>query len=197
MSIRSVSRAATFAMCVLVTQVACQSAPERDDRAEDVEVSDRSAALFEDALAAMREQRFTDAEVLLLELTEREPELSGPWVNLGAVYLAMDDQQAAQEAFQRAIDLNPDNCAAYNQMGILSRQNGDFLTAEANYLACVERVPDFREAYLNLGILYELYLGRLPEALAAYRTYQSLLDTPDRRVEGWVVDLERRLTSDS
>ena len=76
----------------------------------------------------------------------------------------------------------------------MSRQSGDFLSAEANYLACVERVPDFREAYLNLGILYELYLGKLPEALAAYRTYQSLLEAPDRRVEGWVMDLERRLT---
>jgi hypothetical protein len=59
----------------------------------------------------------------------------------------------------------------------------------------VERVPDFREAYLNLGILYELYLGKLPEALAAYRTYQSLLEAPDHRVDGWVMDLERRLTS--
>jgi len=165
------------------------------DRATMVDVNRRSANLFEDAVLAMQNQRFADAEVLLLELTAREPELSGPWANLGTVYLALDDPPAARVAFQRAVEINPDNCAAYNEMGVMSRQSGDFVTAEANYLACVARVPDFREAYLNLGILYELYLGKLPEALAAYRTYQSLLEAPDRRVEGWVMDLERRLTS--
>jgi Flp pilus assembly protein TadD len=165
------------------------------DRATMVDVNRRSANLFEDAVVAMQNQRFADAEILLLELTAREPELSGPWANLGTVYLALDDPPAARVAFQRAVEINPDNCAAYNEMGVMSRQSGDFITAEANYLACVERVPDFREAYLNLGILYELYLGKLPEALAAYRTYQSLLEAPDHRVDGWVMDLERRLTS--
>jgi tetratricopeptide (TPR) repeat protein len=165
------------------------------DRATMVDVNRRSANLFEDAVLAMQNQRFADAEILLLELTAREPELSGPWANLGTVYLALDDPRAARVAFQRAVEINPDNCAAHNEMGVMSRQIGDFITAEANYLACVERVPDFREAYLNLGILYELYLGKLPEALAAYRTYQSLLEAPDRRVDGWVMDLERRLTS--
>ena len=57
----------------------------------------------------------------------------------------------------------------------------------------MKQVPGFKDAYLNLGILYELYLGRLPEALAAYRQYQSLSSEPNRKVVGWVVDLERRL----
>ena len=76
---------------------------------------------------------------------------------------------------------------------MLSRRAGDFLTAEANYLACTQRVPNFREAYLNLGILYELYLGRLDDALKAYQTYQTLSENPDMRVAGWVSDLERRI----
>ena len=196
MSIRFISAGWFLAMLVIV---GCQSPganvqPAAGERAAVVDVNRRSANLFDAAVLAMQERRFADAEVLLLELTAREPELSGPWANLGTVYLALDDPAAAQVAFRRAIEINPDNCAAYNEMGVMSRQSGDFLTAEANYLACVERVPDFREAYLNLGILYELYLGKLPEALAAYRTYQSLLEAPDRRVEGWVMDLERRLT---
>ena len=52
---------------------------------------------------------------------------------------------------------------------------------------------DHWAAWTNLGILYELYLGKLPEALEYYRTYQSMLSEPDRRVQGWVMDLERRL----
>ena len=189
----------TLWLVAMLVIVGCQGPggdvrPAAGERAAMVDVNRRSANLFEAAVVAMQEQRFADAEVLLLELTAREPELSGPWANLGTVYLALEDPEAAQVAFRRAVEINPDNCAAYNEMGVMSRQSGDFLSAEANYLACVERVPDFREAYLNLGILYELYLGKLPEALAAYRTYQSLLEAPDRRVEGWVMDLERRLT---
>ena len=50
--------------------------------------------------------------------------------------------------------------------------------------------------YLNLGILYEVYLGKLPQALEAYREYQELqasVGAEDARVKGWVIDLERRL----
>ncbi|MCH8140834.1 MAG: hypothetical protein IH908_04485, partial [Proteobacteria bacterium] len=80
-----------------------------------------------------------------------------------------------------------------NQVGVLSRQFGDFRGAEELYQACLKQMPEFKDAYLNLGILYELYLGKLPEALAAYRQYQLLSQQPDRKVLGWVMDLERRL----
>jgi tetratricopeptide (TPR) repeat protein len=109
------------------------------------------------------------------------------------VYEALGDNDAAQHAYKKAIDANPNNCAAYVDLGVLSRRAGDFLSAEANYLACTQRVPNFREAYLNLGILYELYLGRLDDALQAYQTYQTLSEDPDMRVAGWVSDLERRI----
>jgi Flp pilus assembly protein TadD len=158
-----------------------------------VEVDRKSEAMFESALDAIRAQHYTEAETLLKELTARQPTLSGPWVNLGAVYEALGDNDSAEQAYKHAIDANPSNCAAYVDLGILARRSGDFLTAESNYLACIQRVPDFREAYLNLGILYELYLGRLDDALKSYQTYQTLSGSPDLRVAGWVSDLERRI----
>ena len=164
---------------------------------EVLDIDKKSMQLFEDALAAIEAHRYQDAEVLLTELTAREPALSGPWVNLGVVQSELGDDEAAEAAFKHAVELNPNNCAAYNELGVLRRRAGDFPAAEANYLACVARVPDFREAHLNLGILYELYLGRLPEALDAYRAYLALLDGEDRRVAGWVSDLERRLATES
>ena len=75
----------------------------------------------------------------------------------------------------------------------MARQAGDFANAEKQYRLCLMVRPDFKDAYLNLGILYELYLGKLDLALQAYRSYQGLLEEPDRKVEGWVMDLERRL----
>ncbi len=150
-------------------------------------------AAFAQAVTAMQEERYRDAEILLLEITSDQPELAGPWINLGQVYVALEQQEEARLAFKQAISANPRNCYAYNELGVLSRRYGDFSGAEQQYRTCIELVPEFKDAYLNLGILYELYLGKLPEALEYYRTYQSLLDEPDRRVQGWVMDLERRL----
>jgi tetratricopeptide (TPR) repeat protein len=148
---------------------------------------------FDQALAALRAGRLQEAESLLLEITGNQPELAGPWVNLGQVYVLLEQYDAARMAFAKAVDANPRSCAAHNQLGVLSRQIGDFSGAEAHYRACLVNVPNYKDAYLNLGILYELYLGRLPQALEAYRRYQLLLTQPDRRVQGWVMDLERRL----
>lgn len=156
-------------------------------------VHGRNAVAFEQAIAAMRVDRMLEAEVVLLEITHDQPELAGPWINLGQVYVALNQPEDARLAFQQAIRANPRNCTAYNELGVLSRQFGDFAGAETHYLTCLEMIPSFKDAYLNLGILYELYLGKLPEALEAYRRYQSLLVEPDHRVRGWVMDLQRRL----
>lgn len=195
MSIRFVE---SLTVCIVLALAGCSSSPPVEHTnavagAAPVEVDRKSEALFEQALAAIQAQRYAEAESLLKELTTRDPLLSGPWVNLGGVYEALGDNDAAQNAYKKAIDANPNNCAAYVDLGVLSRRAGDFLSAEANYLACTQRVPNFREAYLNLGILYELYLGRFDDALQAYQTYQTLSGSEDMRVSGWVSDLQRRI----
>lgn len=156
-------------------------------------VTRRNLIAFQEALIAIQEGRVLAAEVLLWEVTATQPELAGPWVNLGQVYVSLERFEDARLAFKNAIKANPRSCHAYNQLGVLSRQFGDFRGAEELYQACLKQMPEFKDAYLNLGILYELYLGKLPEALAAYRQYQLLSQQPDRKVLGWVMDLERRL----
>lgn len=158
-------------------------------------VRGRNAELFEQAVAALKAEDYPAAEQLLRQVTASQPELAGPWVNLGQVYLKLDNEEEARLAFRNAIAANPANCAAYNQLGVLSRQMGDFAQAENHYLKCLSAQPDSADVYLNLGILYELYLGRLQEALGAYKQYQSLSVEPDRKVAGWVLDLERRTGS--
>jgi len=84
------------------------------------------------------------------------------------------------------------SCAARNGLAVELRRQGDFRGAEAHYLACLAERPDYSPAQLNLGILYDLYLGRPHEALDAYRRYQALVSEPDSRVAGWMQTLERR-----
>ncbi len=172
-----------------------EAAPPGKPAPPEPEVDVRNAKLFARATELFLEDRLVEAEALLLEVTSDQPELAGPWVNLAQVYLAQGRQDEAVAALERAVVANPANCAARTTLGVLLRRQGEFAGAESHYLACLEYQPDYQAAHLNLGILYDLYLGRWSEALAAYRRYQDLAAEPDQRVNLWVVDLERRLDS--
>ncbi len=159
------------------------------------EVLGRNAETFARATELLQAERLLEAEALLLEITDDQPELAGPWINLAQVFVAQGREDDAIAALEQAVLANPGNCAGRTELGVLLRKRGEFAAAEAHYLACLEYQPGYQAAYLNLGILYDLYLGRPDEALAAYRHYQDLAGDDDRRVRGWVMDLERRVGS--
>ena len=60
------------------------------------------------ALSAMKRGRNKDAEGLLLSMTRRHPDLSGPFANLGIVYRRLGKLPEAAEFLGKAIDINPD-----------------------------------------------------------------------------------------
>jgi lipoprotein NlpI len=53
--------------------------------------------------------------------------------------------------------------------------------------------PNYAYAHLNYGILLDLYLGELENALAHYQKFQQLTPEEDKEVTKWIVDLERRI----
>ena len=150
-------------------------------------------ALFDRAVILIEQGQLDAAEVLLIELSSDQPELAGPWVNRGLIHVARNELEQAQQAFLSALDANPQNCDALNQLGVMARREGRFSDAESYYRQCIDAQPLYPHAHLNLAILFELYMGRLGEALVAYNNYQMMLPEPDARVRGWVMDLERRV----
>ena len=64
------------------------------------------------------------------------------------------------------------------------------------YQRAVEIDPNYAIAYLNLGVLCDLYLQQPQRALEAYERYLSLAGTPDEKVNGWVTELKKRLGSE-
>ena len=196
----------TFTSALLVAGLAaCGANPERTEmsggdapgRAVSVspDVSPEVERQYQDALALIRDSNRQAARELLLRITREQPRLSGPWTNLGRIYLQDGDHDAARNAFEQAVAANPGNCAARSEYGVMLRKLGEFEAALGQYQACLAARPDHAPTYYNLGILYELYLGRLGDALAAYRHYLELVPEPDKKVQGWVTDLERRAKS--
>jgi Flp pilus assembly protein TadD len=155
-------------------------------------VPKRAQADFDQAVAAMRIKNWRQAEASLLRLSDDYPQLSGPWLNLGITYLADDRLGDAEGAFRRAIAVNGNNLEAYNHLAALRRSTGEFAEAEALYQQALAIWPQHPQSHLNLGMLYDLYMGNLDKAASHYQAYQELQTEPDRRVAGWLMDMQRR-----
>lgn len=168
--------------------------PEVESR---VTIPSQARDEFSRAKQAMIKKNWKEAESILLLMTNTYPELAGVYTNLGIVYGQMGELEKAENAYRFALKTNPMNFDAYTNLGINLREQGKFNEAEQNYLAALERWPHHQPSVLNLGILYDMYLGKLEEALAYYQLAQQLNDEEDRVLKGWIIDLQRRLPGDN
>lgn len=133
------------------------------------------------------------AEILLKKMVDAYPTLSGPAYNLAVMKVKQGDNKAALNYVVMAVTRNSNNLDARLLKAYIHRENGEFDLAEKEYLEAIELWGAFLPAYKNLGILYDLYMGKLAEALLYYEEYNNLLATPDKQVYGWSVDVERQM----
>lgn len=150
---------------------------------------------FRAAVAAMQQKNWDFAESTLKQLVEKNPKLSGVYLNLGIVYRNKGNTEKAAEAFNLAINANMKNVEAYNQLAVLKRELGDFAAAESLYQKALAIWPFYPEGHKNIAILYDLYLGKPEQALPHYQAYQQLLSAPDKQVDSWIADVQRRLNA--
>lgn len=163
--------------------------------AQEVKVSAAAQSAFRNALVAMQSEDWATAEKQLLALSAANPQLSGPQVNLGLLYWRQDKLKEAEAAFNQALTLNPLNNDVYVQFGLFLREQGRFVEAEKIYLKALEVWPHNQAAHRNLGILYDLYMGKFDAALQHYEMVLKLSSEPNKEVEGWIIDLKRRLAA--
>jgi len=155
-------------------------------------VDPKIAAAYEQALSAMRGGNQARAESALKQFIKKYPSFSGPRANLGILYYRAKKTEQAKAEFRAALEINAKNVVSLNHLGIISREEGKFKEALAFYERALRIEPDYAYAHLNFGILLELYMGKLTEALGHYKRYQELTDAKDKEVAKWIVDLGRR-----
>lgn len=156
-------------------------------------VDPKIAAAYDLALSDMRAGKVAQAEKELQQLTRQNPSYSGPQTNLGILYFNQNKIKEAKAAFLEALRINPNNVVSLNHLGIISRGEGEFKAAQGYYEKALQIDPDYAYAHLNFGILLELYMGQLPQALEHYKRYQALTEKEDVEVNKWIVDLSRRV----
>ena len=157
-----------------------------------IEIPVQAAVDFKIAIAHLNKDRLEEAELILNKMISDYPQLAGPYANLGVVYTRQKKWSEAKKVLLEGGLKNPKNIKILNQLGYVYRNNGDFKQAEKTYLSAIKKAPSETAAYLNIGILYDIYMGDFNQASRYYQKYQTMLSKPDRKVAGWIVDINRR-----
>jgi tetratricopeptide (TPR) repeat protein len=96
--------------------------------------------------------RYREAVPVLEEALAHEPENEMVWINLGAAYLgnralAEEEQQLkAIEAFERAVELNPNAANVYYNLGLIHRDRGELEQAMRRFRHAIQANPEDRDA---------------------------------------------------
>lgn len=163
--------------------------------AQKVEVPAAAKEQFRTAVVLMQGENWDAAEQTLTAMTKEYPTLAGPFVNLGIILRQQGKPEAAEKMFEKALQLNPLHNDAYIQYAVMLREQGEFQRAEQLYLKALEVWPHNLAALRNLGILYDMYMGKFEQALAHYELALRVMPEPSREMQGWIIDLKRRMAT--
>lgn len=147
---------------------------------------------FDRALTEMKKGNLDGALAQFRQLSAQYPALAGPVVNQAIILRRKGQLEAAHKLLQDGLMSHSRNPYFLNQLGVYSREMGQFKKAQASYESAIRIDANYAKAHYNLAVLADLYLHDAALALQEFQTYQTLLPEPDAKVAGWIKEIERR-----
>jgi tetratricopeptide (TPR) repeat protein len=120
--------------------------------------------------------QYGDAEKLAISITQECPNHPLAWKALGAILGQIGKKSEAIKAYQRVLQLVPQDAESHNNLGIILKELGRLGEAEASLKQAIALKIDYAEAHSNLGNTLK-ELGRLEEAESSHR--QAIVLKPD------------------
>ncbi len=140
---------------------------------------------FDAGMRAMRlggPEAFERAKPRLRAAVEIDGTLWEAWHNLGTVYWAEGDDDAAADAFGRALDVNPAHTPSLLARAEAHRRAGEFGKARKDYREALSRDPENAEVNARYASLLREQ-GKLEEAVDAARDALRYASGPEVYVE--------------
>lgn len=153
----------------------------------------KDIATYALAMADIKVGKLDKASALLKELTEKHPDLAGPWANLALIDVKQNNLSKASTDLQKAIKRDPAMPQAYNLKGYIDKQQGKITQAIKDYQQAIAKKPDYALAHYNLALLYDVYLQDVPKAVDNYKRYLTLTNYQDKRTAEWVKELQNSM----
>ncbi len=117
------------------------------------------------------------------EVTRLDPLRATAFINLGALYNRLGQQEEAIASLRKGLQLDPRRAEGYYNLGIAYRQKGMADLAIQAYREATRLNPRMADAFLNLGNLL-LEAERFPEAIAAYQQALSMRPNFEKALQG-------------
>jgi TonB family protein len=130
-----------------------QQAPAVENLQERKEAADDIRNLYSDAREAYSRGDYATAVNILRRVTSITPENGYAWNELGRALLAMNELDAAAQAFQSAIQKDPASRDAYNNLGLVFWRQRKYEESAAEFRRQIVVNPDDHYAHRNLGMM--------------------------------------------
>ena len=147
---------------------------------------------YRKAAAARKAGNWSTAAQWLAKLTRARPDpvLEADY---GLALQKVGREQDAKRAYRKALSLDPGQAMAANNLALLLRDQGHFKKARALLERAIQANPGQASLHYNLAVICDIYLLDRRAAIQQYQAYQQLLKKPDRRVAGWIAQLQREV----
>lgn len=147
---------------------------------------------YAQAIAAIKAGNDDQALALLRDISNKHPNLSGPLLNQAILLRKKGRLQEAEDLLKKSLLSQTQNPRVMNELGVVSREMGNIKQAKASYESAIRLAPGYDRAHYNLAVLADLYLNDTALAVKEFEMYQSLQETRDKKVDGWLKELKRR-----
>ena len=119
-------------------------------------------------LTWQRNPVWQDETTLWQDAQKKAPLMPRPHLRMGIQHRQAGRLKEAEAAFRHTLELDPENAAAFNNLGNLAEGRGDHQAAVQAYGKALQLRPGYAEALINLATLYSAQ-GRLDQALGLYQ----------------------------
>jgi len=124
---------------------------------------DDVASVYKEGSRLLKNEDYRNALVWFEKARDLEPDSSRIWLKLGMTHAGLQDTESAIEAYRRAIELDPGNVKALNNLANVFFRQGLYEDAAEWYYKALELDPGYILAGYHYGWILR-HQGRLDDA---------------------------------
>ncbi|MDA9034922.1 tetratricopeptide repeat protein [Hyphomicrobiales bacterium] len=141
-----------------------ESIPKNKNNKKEIPAKKKINTLLE----LLKFERYKEAEILALSLTQQFPKHQFSWKALGVIKQKIGRSVESEYAYQKAVELSPQDPEAHYNLSVTLQDMKRSKETELSLKRAIALKEDYFEAHNNLGILLK-GLGRLEEAELSFK----------------------------